>query len=138
MWGMTPFTNYGPLKVNSEKFHLFVSASEKRHLNVEEIEISKSKCEILLGLKTDSKLMFDSHVNSLCKKASEKLNALTRVNYWLDFHQRKIFLNVFVTSQFFCTPVVWMFHSRKQNHHINYVYERALRVVYKDDNSSFD
>ena len=60
MWGMTPFTNYGLLKVNSEKFHLFVSASEKRHLNVEEIEISKSKCEILLGIKIDSKLMFDS------------------------------------------------------------------------------
>ena len=81
MWGMTPFINYGLLKVNSEKFHLFVSASEKRHFNVEEIEISKSKCEILLGIKIDSKLMFDSHVNSLCKKASEKLNALTRVDY---------------------------------------------------------
>ena len=31
-----------------------------------------------------------------------------------------------------------MFHSRKQNHHINRIHERALRVVYKDYNSSFD
>ena len=31
-----------------------------------------------------------------------------------------------------------MFHSRKQNHHINRIHERALRVVYKDHNSSFD
>ena len=31
-----------------------------------------------------------------------------------------------------------MFYSRKQNHHINRIHERALRVVYKDYNSSFD
>ena len=31
-----------------------------------------------------------------------------------------------------------MFHNRKQNHHINRIHERALRVVYKDYNSSFD
>ena len=31
-----------------------------------------------------------------------------------------------------------MFHSRKQNHHINRVHKRPLRVVYRDYNSSFD
>ena len=33
---------------------------------------------------------------------------------------------------------MWTFHSRKQNHHINRIHERALRVVHKDYNSSFD
>ena len=47
-------------------------------------------------------------------------------------------MNAFITSQFSYAPVVWMFHSRKQNHHINRIHERALRVVYKDYNSSFD
>ena len=82
--------------------------------------------------------MFDSHVKSLCKKASQKLNALSRVAYQLDFNQRKLLMNAFITSQFSYAPVVWMFHSRKQNHHINRIHERALRVVYKDYNSSFD
>ena len=31
-----------------------------------------------------------------------------------------------------------MFHSHKQNHHINRIHERASRVVYKDYNCSFD
>ena len=46
-------------------------------------------------------------------------------------------MNAFITFQFSYAPVVWMFHSRKQNHHINHIHERALRVVYKDYNSSF-
>ena len=74
--------------------------------------------------------------DSQCKKASQKLNALSRVAYQLDFNQRKLLMNAFITSQFSYAPVVWMFHSRKQNHHINRIHERALRVVYKSYNSS--
>ena len=47
-------------------------------------------------------------------------------------------MNVFVASQFSYAPVMWMLHSRKQTHHINLIRESALRVVYKDHNSSFD
>ena len=126
------------LKANPEKYHLLVSTNEKRHLNVGEVEISNSKCEKFLGIKIDSKLMFDSHVKSLCKKASQKLNALSRVAYQLDFNQRKLLMNVFITSQFSYTPVVWMLHSRKQSQYINRMHERALRVVYKNCNTSFD
>ena len=82
--------------------------------------------------------MFDSHVKSLCKKAIQKLNALSRVAYQLDFNQTKFLLNAFITSQFSYALVVWMFHSRKQNLHINRIHERALRVACKDHNSSFD
>ena len=81
--------------------------------------------------------MLDSHVKYLCKKDSQKLNALSIIAYQLDFNQRKLLLNAFITSQFSYAPVVWMFHSRKQNHHINRIHERALRIVYKDHSSSF-
>ena len=118
------------LKTNPEKHHLLVSNKF--------FEISCSKCEKLLGIKIDFKLMFDKHVKSLCKKASQELKALSRVAYQLDFNQRKPLLNAFVTSQFSHALVVWMFHSRKQNHHINRIHQRALRVVYKDHSSSFD
>ena len=35
------------------------------------------------------------------------------------------------------TSSPWMFHSRKLNERINHIHERALRIVYKDFNSSF-
>ena len=91
-----------------------------------------------LGIKIDSKLMFDGYAKSLCKKASQKLNALSRVAYQLDFNQGKLLMNALITSQFSYAPVVWMFHSHKQNHHINRIHERASRVVYKDYNCPFD
>ena len=102
------------LKANPEKYQFLVRTNEKRHLNVGEIEISNCKCEKLVGIKIDSKPMFDSHVKSLCKKASQKLNALSRVAYQLDLNQRKLLMNAFITSQSSYAPVVWMFHSRKQ------------------------
>ena len=88
------------LKANPEKYHLLVSANEKRQLNIGGIEISNSKCEKFLGIKIDSKLMFDNHVKSLSKKASQKLNGLSRVSYQLDLNQRKLLMNAFITSQF--------------------------------------
>ena len=107
------------LEANLEKYQLLVSTNEKRDLNVGETEISNSKCETLLGIKIDSKLMFGSHVKSLSKKASQNLNTLSRVAYQLDFNQTKLLLNAFITSQISYAPVVWMFHSRKKNHPIN-------------------
>ena len=116
------------LKTKPGKYHLLVGTNDKRHLNVGEIKIGNSKCEKLQGIKIYSKLMFDSHVKSLCKKASEKLNALSRVACQSDFNQRKLLLKAFIASQFSYAPAVCMFHSYKQNHHIYCIHEKALRA----------
>ena len=92
----------------------------------------------LFGINIDSNLTFETHVESLCKKASHKLNALLRVTWSLNFDQRKLLLNAFIKSHFSYAPVVWIFHSRKLNNRINKIHERALRLVYKDYTSSFD
>ena len=106
------------MKANPEKYHLLLSATEETNaLNIEDVCIN---------------------VHSLCKKASQKLNALLRVTWSLNFNQRKLLLNAFITSHFSYAPVVWMFHSRKLNNRINKIHERALRLVYKDYTSSFD
>ena len=62
---------------------------------------------------------------------------LTRIAHSLKFEQRKLLLNAFITSQFSYAPVVWMFHNRKLNNHINPIYERSLRILYQDHNSTF-
>ena len=41
-------------------------------------------------------------------------------------------------SQFQYFQLAWMFHSRYLNNKINKIHERALRIAYKDYDSSFD
>ena len=91
--------------------------------------ISNSKYENLLGLHIDNQLTYELHIRSLCKKASQKLNAFTKITYSVKFEQKK-------TSSY--APVAWMFHNQKLNSQIICIHERALKIVYQDHNSTFD
>ena len=126
------------LKINPENSHFYTNSAQEIQINIGGMAIFNSTCEKLLGIHIDNKLTFEPHVRSLCKKASQKLNAFARIACSLKFDQRKLLLNVFITSQFSYAPVVWMFHNRKLNNHINRIHERALRIVYQDQNSAFE
>ena len=39
----------------------------------------------------------------------------------------------FITSQFSYYPLVWIFHSRTLKNQVSKTYERALRLVYKNE-----
>ena len=78
-----------------------------------------------------------AYVSALCKKASQKLDALSRITSCMTFDQRGLILDSFITSHFSYCPIVWMFHRRKLNEKISHILERALRIVYKDFKSSF-
>ena len=41
-------------------------------------------------------------------------------------------------SQFGYCPLTWMFYIRKANSKINHIHERSLRILYKDNISSFE
>ena len=84
-----------------------------------------------------SKLSFEIHLHSICKKVSKKLNALSRQCAILPFYRRKMLMNAFFNSQFSHCPLLWMFHSRCINTKINNLHFRALRMIYQDDASSF-
>ena len=73
----------------------------------------------------------------LCSKVNQKISALFRMVKLLSFNKRILF-KAFVESQFKCCPIFWMFHSRRSNNKINRLHERALRIVYDDDISTFD
>ena len=127
------------LKANPDKFHLLLSEpNEEFSLKVDNLDIKNSKSQKLLGITIDNKLTFADHVSSICTKASQKLHALSRVRNFMTLKQGKIILKTFILSHFGYCPLVWMFHSRKLNHRINRLHERALRITYKDDKSSFN
>ena len=71
------------------------------------------------------------------KKGNQKLHALARISKYLSKDKLKIILKTFIISQFNYCPLTWMFHDRTLNNKINRLHERALRLPYDDDNSSF-
>ena len=91
----------------------------------------------LIGTLFNNKFDFNKYVISLCRKVSQKLNALPRVAHYMNVAQRRLIMNAFILSQFGYCPLVWMFHNRKLNNRINNIHERALRVVFRDCESTF-
>ena len=105
--------------------------------NDEQLQILKSKAQKLLGITIDNKLTFESHVNNLCTKVSQKFNALAMISNFINPNQRRLIMKAFITSQFGYCPLVWMFHSRCANNRINRLHERSLRITYNDYDSTF-
>ena len=107
------------------------------HVNIGTAQIEISKCQKLLGINIDSKLTFEDHINRICKKATTKLNVLSRISYYMDHLKRRLLVNAFFTSQFNYCPFTWMFHSRKLNK-INRLYKRCFRLIYNDWIASYE
>ena len=126
------------MKAKADKCHLLVSSDESCTVKIEGFSIKNSTEQKLLGVKFDSNLSFESHITSLCKKASEKLHALARISHYMDFNKRRNLMKPFITSQFSYCPLIWTFHSRNLNNEINRIHERALRLVYQNNLSFYE
>ena len=126
------------MKANKGKCHLIVSSNEHVSMKLDNIEIENSNCERLLGVKIDSKLNFKEHLDGIIKKASRKINALSRTAPYMNIGKRRLLMNYFFTSQFNDCPLVWMCHRRSVNNKINRLHERCLRIVYNYSMPSFE
>ena len=125
-------------KSKSRQIYLILSDIDQAYsIKVDKFDVQNSQCQKLLGIKIDNKLTFNEHVSSICTKATQKLHALSRVSNFMSLKQTKTVMKTFILSHFGYCPLVWMFHSRKLNNRIDRIHKRALRIVYKDNTSSF-
>ena len=86
------------MKLNTDKCHLLLSSQEPNKLKIGDFHINNSLSEKLLGITFDCKLKFNKHIEDICQKASQKINALERL--------ARIILNTFFNSQFTHCPLV--------------------------------
>ena len=92
----------------------------------------------LLGVEMGNKLSFEEHIPALVKKASNQLNAISRIQRFIGFKEKEILLNSFVYSNFNYCPLVWHFCSAKSVKKIEKIQERALRILYNGFSSDFE
>ena len=129
------------MKLNADRCHFMVlrkSSNQDVDVNLGSSVIKNTEKEKLLGVMIDKKLIFEMHINMLCKKAGNKLFVLSLMSPYMNFNKMRILMRAFLMSQFQNCQLAWMFHSRYLNNKINKIHERALRIAYKDYVSGFD
>ena len=129
--------NNNYMKVNTGKSYLLLSGNSRATATIDNSYIESEDEQVLLGITIDSNLTLENHIRNICKKASQKLNALARIALYMNIQKRRTIMKSFVTSQFSYCPLISMFHSRRLNNEITSIHERALRVTYPDNTSTF-
>ena len=94
------------MKVNTGKSHLQVSINVRATAKIDSNYTESQKEQVLLGITIDSNLTFENHISNICKRASQKLNALARVATYMNMQKRRIIMKSFVTSQFGYCPLI--------------------------------
>ena len=82
--------NGSSIKANPGKYQFVLSGSDSNKITIGNKTISRSKCKKLLGIEIDNSLNLKEHTESLCKNASHKVNALSRLASSMNFEQRRI------------------------------------------------
>ena len=112
------------MKGSNDKCHLILSSSEEdAAIQIEQSRIKCLKVKKPIGIHIDYKLEFNTHVDTICKKAHRKLTALSLITNYMELPKRRILMNAFLKSQFNYCPIIWMFYSRSLNNKISRLHE---------------
>ena len=119
---------------------MFLGLKEKNPLRliINENKIQATNKVKLLGIEIDNALTFTAHIQNLCSKVNRKINAFSRLNTYISRPQAMLILNAVILSNFNYCPLIWLFSTKASNNEINRTHKRALRILFKDYDSSFN
>ena len=131
------FNNFHVL--NSGKCHFMTLGTPNTlpNFKFKNITIKNSVSEKLLGVIIYNKLDFTEHLNTVCKKANQKLHALNRISRFLSPEQHVLIINAYIKSLFKYCSLVWMFCYRRIIHKMNKIHKRSLRLLLKNYKDGF-
>ena len=86
--------------VNPAKFQAIVvkrnnKMKDSYSLNINQEVINSENCVKLLGVEIDNKLSFEKYISILVKRASNQLNAISRIQKFMGLKEKEILLNSF-------------------------------------------
>ena len=131
------------LQANPSKFQfMLLSSSNIDNSNIslciDDITLKPEPHVKILCVFLDDKLSFSQHVSISCTKAARQLNALARISRYLNISSRSLLYNSFVRSNFNYCAMVWHFCGKTNNNKIERIQEWALRMIYRDYESSYE
>ena len=89
------------LQANPGQFQFIILEKKKRNsvkLVINATEIEESRKAVLLGITIDKLLIFNEHIDNLCRTADYKLHALRKIRKYLSLEKAKLLCNAFINS----------------------------------------
>ena len=81
---------------------------------------------------------FNNHRSTICRSATNQLNALIRLRHFLGTEERKALIQSYVLSNFNYCSLVWMLSSVKSLNKIENLQKRPISFTLSDHKSSYD
>ena len=127
--------------VNPDKFQAMVlgrhKQKEKINLNIDEAEIKGQNSVTLLRVEIDNELNFNNHISNICKKAGNKINAISRIQSFLGQKEKEALVNTFYSNFNYCS-LVWHFSTKKSTNKIEKIQEHCLKLLYDNTTETYD
>ena len=128
--------------VNPKKFQTIIMNRQNRSnhkccLTINNAEIKSKESDIRLGIEIDNKLNFEKHVSTICKKANNQLNAISRIGAVLGQKEKEILINSLLYSNFNYGPLIWHFTTCKGIKKVEKVQERSLKFILNDYDKTY-
>ena len=94
------YDNYMVLNSGTCHFMLLgVKENDQFDLICHYITLKYSSHKKILGVTIDNKLSLDEDIINICKTIHKKLNALSRINHYMEQNQKEILLSSFIIPQ---------------------------------------
>ena len=89
------------------KYHALLSKTSEIQLIIESHPIASSCCEKLLGVKIDQKILFEPHVESLCKNSSKKHQCSVKDGIFFKVQTKKVIIKrIYYSPILLCTSSI--------------------------------
>ena len=120
--------------LNLKKFQAITINRQNRSnhnwcVTINNAEIKSKESVTLLVTEIDNKINFEKHVFTICKKANNQLNAISRTGADLRKKEKEILKNYLEYSNFNYGPLTWHFTTLKGINKIEKVQERSLKFI---------
>ena len=105
------------MTVNPDKFQSMIISLKKdlrkSVLNINGVELTMESSVKLLDIEIDKQLNFEKHISNICKKASNQVNAICRLQAFMGHKEKEAMINIFVHLDFNYSCLIWHLSCKK-------------------------
>ena len=93
------------MKANPGKPQILLSNKKTEKVKINDVVLTSTFEEKLLGITLDSELKFEKNTTDICNKASQKIHVLS-ITCYISLNKRRLLMKTFVEFQFNCFHLI--------------------------------